>query len=110
MGAHWAVWLAQHPGPPVSAAVLFYGARGGDFSSATAPVLAHFAEQDEFVSATARRRMERAIIGHGRSYTSFEYPGTRHWFAESAHPSYDAGATEVAVDRTVEFLTHLDPP
>jgi carboxymethylenebutenolidase len=109
MGSHWAVWLAQHPNPQVSAAVLFYGARGGDFSGATASVIAHFADVDEFVSAAARRRMERAIASRGLSYTSYDYPGTKHWFAEPAHPSFDAGAAELAIDRTVGFLTSLDP-
>lgn len=109
MGAHWAVWLAQHPDPPVSAVGLFYGARGGDFSAATAPVMAHFADEDEFVSAPARRRMERAITDQGLAYTSFDYPGTRHWFAESTQSSFDPGATELALDRTVEFLAGLDP-
>lgn len=109
MGAHWAVWLAQHPSPPVSASVLFYGTRGGDFSAATAPVLGHFAEVDEFVSASARRAMESAISRRGLGYTSFEYPGTRHWFAESAHPSFEPGATELALGRTVDFMASLDP-
>ena len=110
MGAHWAVWLAQHPNPPVSGATLFYGARGGDYSATTAPVMAHFAGEDEFVSTTARRGMERAIARRGLDYTCFDYPGTRHWFAESAHPSFDSGAAELALDRTVEFLTHLPAP
>jgi carboxymethylenebutenolidase len=110
MGAHWAVWLLQHPNPPVSVAALFYGARGGDFSTATAPVMAHFADEDDFVSTTARRGMERAIASQGLSYTSFDYPGTRHWFAESAHPSFDPEATELALHRTVEFLSRLTAP
>ena len=109
MGAHWAVWLAQHPSPPVGAVALVYGARGGDFSAATAPVLSHFAEVDEFVSPAARRTMERAIAGQDLSYTAFEYPGTRHWFAESAHPSFDSDAAELAISRTIEFVTGLDP-
>ena len=104
MGAHWAVWLAQHPDPPVGASVLFYGARGGDFSKATAPVLAHFAGADEFVSASARRNMEQAIARRRLRYTAFDYPGTGHWFAESAHPSFDQDAAELAIDRTADFL------
>ncbi len=108
MGAHWAVWLAQHPDPPVSAVVLFYGARGGDFSDASAPVLAHFAAHDEFVSVTARGAMERALARRGLRYESFDYPGTRHWFAEPAHPWFDASAADLAMSRSSDFLRWVD--
>lgn len=108
MGAHWTVWLAQHPDPPISGAVLFYGARGGDFSKATAPLMAHFAETDAFVSASARRSMERAVNKRGLEYTAFDYPRTTHWFAESAHPAFSRTATRRALERTTEFLSALD--
>ena len=104
MGGHWAVWLAQHPGPPVAAAVLYYASRGGDFSRTSAPVLAHFADRDEFVTTAARRTMERAIRRSGLHYTAFDYPGTRHWFAESTQPQHDPGAARIAMQRTAEFL------
>ncbi len=104
MGGHWAVWLAQHPDPPVAAVVLYYAARAGDFSDATAPVLAHFADTDPFVSASARRSMERAIIQRGLRYTSHEYPDTGHWFAESAESAFAPDAAGLALDRTASFL------
>ncbi len=104
MGAHWAVWLAQHPEPAPRAAVLFYGARGGDWNDAECPVLAHFAETDTFVSASARATMERAINRAGVDYQAFTYPGTTHWFAEAGGPSFDKEAADLALDRTVEFL------
>ncbi len=104
VGGHWAVWLAQHPDPPVSAAVLYYAARGGDFSRASAPVLAHFADRDEFVTPAARRTMERGISRSGLGYTAFDYPGTRHWFAESARPEHDPASARTALQRTADFL------
>ncbi len=104
MGGHWAVWLAQHPDPPVSAAVLYYSARGGDFSRTRAPVLAHFAGRDEFVTTAARRTMERVISRAGLSYTAFDYPGTEHWFAESARREHDPAASRLALQRTASFL------
>ncbi len=104
MGGHWAIWLAQHPDQSVAAVVLYYAARGGDFSAATAPVLAHFAETDDFVSASSRRAMERAITARGLHYTAHEYPGTEHWFAESAEATFAPGAAALALDRTASFL------
>ena len=106
MGGHWAVWLAQHPDPPVSAAVLYYAARGGDFSRTSVPVLAHFAERDELVTTVARRTMERAIGRSGLRFTAFDYPGTQHWFAESTRPEHDPAASRIALQRTARFLAH----
>ncbi len=105
MGGHWAVWLAQHPDPPVAAVVVYYAARGGDFSEATSPLLAHFAGADDFVSGSARRTMERAIATRGLPYTAFDYPGTVHWFAESDQQAFDPEAARLALDRTASFLS-----
>jgi carboxymethylenebutenolidase len=110
MGGHWAIWLAQHPDPPVSAVVLYYAARGGDFSAATAPVLAHYADADRFVSPGGRRTMERALSARGRSYQAHDYPGTAHWFAESDSAAFDAGAASRAFDRTTRFLRRVNGP
>lgn len=109
MGGHWAVWLAQHPDPPVSAVVLYYAARGGDFADMTVPVLAHFAAEDRFVSASARRAMERGLTMRGLPYQSYEYPGTTHWFAESSCSAFDAPAARLALDRTAMFLRSALP-
>ena len=101
MGGHWAMWLAQHPPPAVSAVVLYYAARSGDFTHMTAPVLTHFAETDEFVSPAARRTMEREITRRGLPYATYDYAGTGHWFAEPDQPAYDeiAAASRVRPNR-----------
>lgn len=106
MGGHWAVWLAQRPDLAVTAVTLYYAARGGDFSSATARVLAHFADTDRFVSAATRRTMERAVRAAELTYTAYDYPGTRHWFAETDQPTYASDADALAFDRTVSFIQH----
>ena len=109
MGGHWAVWLAQHPDPPVRSVVLYYAARAGDFSAATAPARAHFAETDDFVSATARHRMELAIGARGLRYEAHDYPGTEHWFAESDRAAFQANAAQLALNRTARFLRQPPP-
>ncbi len=108
MGGHWAMWLAQHPPPPVSAVVLYYSARAGDFTNMSSPVLAHFAETDAFVTTAARRKMEDGIARRGLNYGAHDYPGTGHWFAEADHRAYETTASDLAFGRTVDFLATAD--
>lgn len=100
MGGHWAVWLSQRPVYAIRATVLYYAARGGDFSHCTARTLAHFAETDPFVSNSARHGMERAMARAGVAYDAFDYPGTGHWFAEPDHPAYRPDAAGLAFERS----------
>lgn len=105
MGGHWAVWLSQRRELNVRATVLYYAARGGDFTGSKSSYLAHFAETDPWVSPRARRGMETAIAKAGRGYQAFEYPGTSHWFAESDRlEDYDSAAARIALARTKRFL------
>lgn len=104
MGGHWALWLAQQPDQRIARAAVYYAARGGDYSNASSPVLAHYAEHDAFVSVGSRGSMARGLLAAGRRFVAHDYPGTHHWFAESAHPSYEPAAAERALLRTVDFL------
>ncbi|MEZ5779241.1 MAG: dienelactone hydrolase family protein [Paracoccaceae bacterium] len=105
MGGHWAVWLSQQPGLPIRSTVLYYAARGGNFAASTSSYLAHFAQNDPWVSASARRGMERALTRAGRSYAAHDYPGTGHWLAEADRSQdYDAEAAALALQRTVSHL------
>lgn len=104
MGGHWAVWLSQQPSLPVRSVVLYYAARAGNYTHANSGYLAHFAEADEWVKMTARRRMETEINRVGLSIESFDYPGTRHWFAEEHHQNYHSVSAKLALQRTI---THL---
>lgn len=105
MGAHWAVWLSQQKGNAVASAVLYYGARGGNFSASRAAYLAHFAENDPWVSRSARAGMERALRGARRPFRAVDYPGTGHWFAESDRTrDYVPEAAERAFAATVAHL------
>jgi carboxymethylenebutenolidase len=105
MGGHWAVWLSQRPEYRVAATVLYYTARGGDFGQSRSAYLAHYAQTDPWVSAAARRGMERAIVRAGCAYEGFDYPQTGHWFAETDHGEYHPQAADLAFGRTAEFLT-----
>lgn len=107
MGGHWAVWLAQRPDVPVAGVVVHYATRAVTKSTGPRPVLAHFAEEDPFVTAGGRRTMERSFARYGWPYRGLDYPGTGHWFAESAEGAYDQGSADLAFGRSVEFLREL---
>ena len=89
---------------PLGAAVVYYATRGIDPTPASPPVLAHFAETDEFESEAGRKKMETALKRAGGLNQSFVYPGTRHWFAEADRPEYVPAAAKLAFERTVEHL------
>jgi len=108
MGGHWAVWLSQRPELPIAATVLYYAARAGSFGMSRSSYLAHFAENDPWVSRTARRRMEQAIARDSRPYEAFDYPSTGHWFAEKDRAeAYDAKAAKLARARTIAHFKSL---
>ncbi|MBI4921973.1 MAG: dienelactone hydrolase family protein [Devosia nanyangense] len=69
-----------------------------------APVLAHFAADDDFESAADIEALAAALKAAGPPNASYSYARTKHWFAESDRPEYDAAAAKLAFTRTVAFL------
>lgn len=113
LGAAWALGLAASQPEDVAAVVLYYGTGDpGDTPAVGSACLGHFAEDEEWKAdedVTARRDRLTAAEVDVRFHT---YPGTSHWFAESDVPTvYDSIAADVAMRRTVAFLTErLLPP
>jgi len=111
LGAFWSLWLAQELPGELAAIVLFYGTREGDYdktklSKTKAAFLGHFAETDEFESTVSVRDLEKLLRTIGKDVTFHTYPGTTHWFFEKDRSdAYDAGAAEIAWQRTIRFLT-----
>jgi carboxymethylenebutenolidase len=105
LGAYWALHLSQVRPDDVSAVVVFYGTDDGDYRTARAAYLGHFAEHDDFEPLEAVRALEAKIGAAGREVTFHVYPGTGHWFVEPNRPDvYDAAAAELAWERTLAFL------
>jgi carboxymethylenebutenolidase len=105
LGAYWALHLSQVRPDDVGAVVVFYGTDDGDYSTARAAYLGHFAERDDFEPLEAVRALEAKIRAAGREVTFHIYSGTGHWFVEPNLPeAYDAGAAELAWERTLAFL------
>jgi carboxymethylenebutenolidase len=105
MGGHWALWLAQQPGLPISATVVFYAVRNGDFQRSHSRFLFHFAEKDEWVSDAGIRKLRKSLESAGRDATYYTYPGTAHWFFEADRPeAFHRKSAALAWERTVAFL------
>lgn len=105
MGGHWALWLSQRAELPIAAAVTFYGARAGDYSSSRAAFAGHFAEHDDWVSEAARMKLKKSLETAGRIAQFFVYPDTGHWFFESDRTdAYHPQAAALAWQRTLTFL------
>jgi carboxymethylenebutenolidase len=108
LGAYWALNLVEKNPENIAATVLFYGTRGGEYGQSQSAFLGHFAETDEYVSASGRRKLEKALKAAGKTAEFHVYPGTRHWFFESDNAAYHPQAASLAWERTLTFLkTHL---
>lgn len=105
MGAYWALHLSQVRPDDVSAVVAVYGAGDGDFSTARAAYLGHFAENDDYEPLEYVRELEADIRAAGREVTFHVYPDTGHWFVEpNRTDAYNAAAAELVWERTLAFL------
>lgn len=92
----------------VDAAVSYYGVGVQDrlhfASEITVPLLFHFAENDDYCPAEARRAIGEAFAAHDNVH-SFLYPGVGHAFATYGRGTFEPVATDLAFQRTV---AHLD--
>ena len=95
--------------PDLAAAVPFYGNQPPveEVVRIKAPLLIHYAENDERINA-GWPRYEAALKAAGVRHQAFVYPGTQHGFNNNTTPRFDAGAARLAWQRTVAFFnTHL---
>jgi carboxymethylenebutenolidase len=106
LGAHWALWLADHHPRSIGAVVLYYGTSGGRFTKTQAAFLGHFAEHDSWGAGTQSvQAMEMRLNAAGRTATFHTYPNTQHWFAEDDRPdAFAPEAARLAWERSIEFL------
>jgi carboxymethylenebutenolidase len=107
------VWYAWKMGitrsDKVGGLVLFYGIGPNEPDAPKSPVLAHYAEHDEFEDLSFARQVEKEMKAAGHDVRVELYPGTKHWFDEPSRPEYDKAASDLAWERTRAFLRqHLD--
>lgn len=105
LGAYFALSLSCQRPQDIRLVVVFYGTRSGDYASARAVYLGHFAESDEYEPVSEVNRLEESLHSANRPVTFYTYPGTGHWFFEADRAdAYNAEAASLAWGRTVEFL------
>jgi carboxymethylenebutenolidase len=91
--------------PELAAGVPFYGMAPplDDVPRIKAPLLLHFAANDERIDA-AWPPYEAALKKAGVRYEAFIYPGTEHGFNNDTTPRFDAKAAAQAWGRTLAFF------
>ena len=101
LGGGWALSLNQS----VGAIVIYYATVPLEYISASAPIMGHFAEHDEFEPLENVQQFERDLRSKGLKVEAHVYPNTRHWFSEENQIGYyDPAAAELAWSRTIDFL------
>jgi carboxymethylenebutenolidase len=110
MGGGLALWLATLRPDDVQAVVPYYGlipwpAAQPDYSKLRAPVQGHYAENDDFASPEAVRKLEEELKGLGKQVEFFIYPGAGHAFTNHHRPEvFHEEHSKTAWDRTVAFF------
>ena len=84
------------------AGVPFYGAAAetSGVPSIKAPLLIHYAENDERINAMWPA-FEMALKAAGVPYEMHKYPGTQHGFHNNSTPRFDEAAAKLAWERTI---------
>ena len=101
--------LAVRLGADLNAGVAFYGRQAGvdDVPKISAPLLLHYAGNDERVNAGIAN-YEAALKANRKVYTLHMYEGKQHGFHNDTTPRYDETAAKLAWARTLEFFNkHL---
>ena len=110
MGGGLALVLAAQRPDAVGACVPFYGLipwpeAQPDFSVMSAAVLGHVAGEDDYFSPEAATTLQGQLRALGKDAEFHVYEGAQHAFFNDTRPEvYDAAASSLAWDRTVEFL------
>jgi carboxymethylenebutenolidase len=97
----------------LDAGVAYYGRQvpAAQVPNIKAPLLLHYAENDDGVNAGIPA-YEEALKANGKKYTIHKYPGTQHAFNnDTGAARYNKAAADLAWSRTVAFFAeHLGTP
>jgi carboxymethylenebutenolidase len=104
MGAAWALVLADERPEDIRKIVMFYGAGEAEYNKLKVDVLGHFAEKDEWEDEKYINAMHDEMQAAGLKADFYVYPNTSHWFFEEDRPEFNPKASDMAWQRTLEFL------
>ena len=105
MGGGLALTLACNS-PHIKAAAPFYGVNPNPIDKVkdlNGPVLAIYAEHDDWATESVRTDLEAALKQHSKQFEIKTYPGTQHAFFNDTRP--DAYAKDAATDAWQKILT-----
>jgi carboxymethylenebutenolidase len=106
MGGTLALMLATIR--PVDAVVDYYGGplkARAEIDKIRAPVLGHFAADDDWASQDRARELEDRLTRGGVESDFHTYPGARHAFFNDTRPEvHDPEAAALSWERTIQFL------
>ncbi len=92
----------------LSAVVPFYGippAEKVDYAKATAPILAHFAKNDEWATVAKAEAVKKEIDAAGKTTMTLEVYDAQHAFVNDTRPEvYHEKNAKLAWERSVAFL------
>ena len=92
--------------PDLVAAVPYYGRppADADVEKIKAPLMAHFAGNDDFINPGIPA-FEEALKKYHKEYQIFMYPGAQHAFNNDSNKErYNAEAAKLAWGRTIGFF------
>jgi carboxymethylenebutenolidase len=97
--------LAVRLGADLNAGVAFYGRQPGveDVPKISAPLLLHYAGNDEGVNAGIAN-YEAALKANNKVYALHMYEGKQHGFHNDTTPRYDEASAKLAWTRTLEWF------
>lgn len=103
-GGGWALNAATVA--PADATVVYYGRvnlPASQLANLKGPVLGHFATQDQFINRDMVAAFEKEMQAAGKPFTVHWYEAN-HAFANPTGSNYDKEDTQVAWQRTLDFL------
>lgn len=95
--------------PDLAASVPYYGRQpaAADVANIKAPLLIHYASEDENVNK-GWPAYEEALKANKVRYTMHMYPNTQHGFHNDTTPRFDEAAAKLSWQRTLDFFNqHL---
>jgi dienelactone hydrolase len=110
LGVVPAQMLAQTSPRAVGAVLCYACVPASEFGEAwprEVPVQIHGMDADPFFVDEGDLDAARGILASTPRAELYLYPGDQHYFADSSLPSFDATATELLLERVIEFLDGL---